>query len=526
MNFVSLEYGCLLVVAFILFWISPQPWRIRLLFAASYLFYMAWDVRFVALLLASTTTYYLCGLGIANKHKSLRKIALFASLPGVWLGLCAAFEIQEKTISNEALIAAFSFIPIMLGGSQLIGKMSSDQGRRKGFLWLALGINLGLLGFFKYFNFFAESVGGLVEQFGLTSSWTLTHIILPVGISFYTFQAISYIVDIKNEKTKPTNCFITFGTYLAFFPQLIAGPIERSTKLLPQLEAPRKWDNAHLQIGLRLLLIGFFKKLFVADNCAILANYVFAPDNLEINTAWALLGVVAFAFQIYGDFSGYSDMARGSARLLGIELTMNFCFPYFALNPSEFWRRWHITLSSWFRDYVYIPLGGNQGTWVATCRNLTITMVLAGLWHGAAWTFILWGAYHACLLMAFHYCPRWQQACQSGRAARFACWVGMCGFTLFGWAIFRSDSIFQFYLWFTGIFQCQAIGVMEWEKPARWLLLHIGPLLLLQCATIKDRNEASLDHHHWLTRGFIYLLLFIFTVTSMVNDQEFIYFQF
>jgi len=526
MNFVSLEYGYLLLAAFILFWISPRPWRIRLLFAASYLFYMAWDVRFVALLLASSTTYYLCGLGIANKQKSPGKIAALALLPGVWLALCSVFEIQGKTVSSEVLIAAFSFLPVMLGANQLIGGMPSDQGRRKGFLWLALGINLGLLGFFKYFNFFAESVGGLVEQFGLSSSWTLTHIILPVGISFYTFQAISYIVDIKNKKIEPTDCFITFATYLAFFPQLIAGPIERSTKLLPQLIAPAKWDISHLHIGLRLLLIGFFKKLFVADNCAILANHVFVADNPEINTAWALLGVLAFAFQIYGDFSGYSDIARGSARLLGIELSLNFRFPYFALNPSEFWRRWHITLSTWFRDYVYIPLGGNQGAWGATCRNLAIAMVLAGLWHGAAWTFILWGAYHACLLMAFHYSPRWQQACESGRAAKLACWVGMCGLTLIGWAIFRSDSMFQFYLWFTGIFQWQVTGAMEWEKPARWLLLHIGPLLLLQWATLKERDEASLDHHHWATRGFIYLLLFVFTATSMVNDQEFIYFQF
>jgi len=526
MNFVSLEYGGLLLGGFILFWALPASWRIRLLFAASYLFYLAWDVRFVALLLASSTTYYLCGLGIANRQKSIRKIATLAALPGAWLALCAIFDLQGKSVSSSVLMVAFSFLPLMLTANHLIGKSTSESNRRKGFLWLALGINLGLLGFFKYFNFFAESISNWVEQFGFSSSWTLTHIILPVGISFYTFQAISYIVDVKNKKTEPTDCFITFATYLAFFPQLIAGPIERSTRLLPQLMAPAKWEMGHLHNGLRLLLVGFFKKLFVADNCAIIANHVFSPGHPELNTPWALLGVLAFAFQIYGDFSGYSDIARGSARLLGIELTVNFRFPYFALNPSEFWRRWHITLSTWFRDYVYIPLGGSHGTEWSTIKNLAIAMVLAGLWHGAAWTFVLWGAYHACLLAAFHHSTRWQRACESGRLSKSVCWLFMCALTLAGWAIFRADSAAELYLWVNGLFQWQVAGAMEIEKPMRWLLLHIGPLLLLQWASFSERDESSLDRHHWTTRGFIYLLLFILTATSMVHDQEFIYFQF
>lgn len=526
MNFISFEYAILLLAAFVLFWISPNIWRVRLLFGMSYLFYMAWDIRFVALLLASSTTYYLCGLGIANRPKSPRTIAAYSMLPGTWLLMCAAFGLQGKVVSTPVLLVAFSFIPVMLLSNYYIAKSEGRQARQLGYMWLALGINLGLLGFFKYFNFFAGSIGDWVGQFGFSVSWTLTHIILPVGISFYTFQAISYIVDIKAGKTKPTDCYVTFSTYLAFFPQLIAGPIERSSNLLPQLTNPAKWEVGHLHVGVRLLLVGLFKKLFVADNCAIIANHVFSAGHPELNTAWALLGVLAFAFQIYGDFSGYSDIARGSARLLGIELTVNFRFPYIALNPSEFWRRWHITLSNWFRDYVYIPLGGNRGTHWKTHRNLAIAMVLAGLWHGAAWTFVIWGTYHAGLLMVFHRLTWWQKACKSGRIMRFACWMLMTGLTLIGWAIFRSESVAELYLWVDGLFQWHVTGAMGFEKPARWLLLHIVPLLLLQWVTFKECDEASLDGCHWVMRGFIYLLLFICTITSIAHDQEFIYFQF
>ncbi len=426
----------------------------------------------------------------------------------------------------SGFVSAFALPVIMLTAHAGIGRIADQKARSKTFLWLALGINLGLLAFFKYFNFFVESTAAMLTQIGLEPSWTLLNIVLPVGISFYTFQAISYVVDIHKGRIQPTGDFTTFATYLAFFPQLVAGPIERSTGLLPQLLKPPNWETNHLHSGARLLLVGFFKKVFVADNCAILASHVFSTHSSELNTAWALIGVTAFAFQIYGDFSGYSDIARGSARLLGIQLTLNFRLPYLALNPSDFWRRWHITLSTWFRDYVYIPLGGNKETAWMTCRNLALAMLLAGLWHGASWTFILWGAYHALLLGAFHQSQLWQQTAAANWPRKAAAWLLMLVLTLLGWAIFRAESIPQLFDWLNALGQWHNPDALDWRKPSRWLWLHIVPLLLLQGATFKQEDEASLSHLHWAARGVVYLLLFILTVTSMVNDKEFIYFQF
>jgi len=523
MSFVSWQYGFLLAAAFVLYWSVPGPWRIRLLLAASYIFYAAWDIRFISLLLASTSTYYFCGLAIANKPRPLREVFTYTCLPGIWLVLCL---LLKKPVPVSGLVWAFALPVIMLVSHVLIQRMTERDSRCKAFLWLALGVNLGLLGFFKYFNFFAESGAALLNQLGLETDWTLLNIVLPVGISFYTFQAISYVVDIQKNKVQPTSDFTTFATYLAFFPQLVAGPIERSTGLLPQLLKPPCWIIDHLYSGARLLLIGFFKKIFVADNCAILANHVFSTPSAELNTAWALLGVSAFAFQIYGDFSGYSDIARGSARLLGIELTINFRLPYLALNPSEFWRRWHITLSTWFRDYVYIPLGGNKGTAWKTCRNLTLAMLLAGLWHGASWNFVLWGAYHALLLGIFHHSLLWQQTTTATWPRKVAAWLLMFALTLLGWAIFRAESFPQLFDWLQALSQWHNPDALDWRKPSRWLWLHIVPLLLFQAVTFNQDDESSLSHLHWATRGIILLLLFILTVTSMVSDKEFIYFRF
>jgi len=526
MSFASWQYGFLLASAFVLHWMLPKAWRVRLLLAASYLFYAAWDTRFVALLLASTSTYYLCGLAIANRPLSRKKVLGYTLLPGLWLILCFLVNFQDRPVPAIGLLIALIFPVIMLAAHSTIHRTTNPEARANSYLWLALVINLGLLGFFKYFNFFAESATSLLNHLGLEAGWTLLHIMLPVGISFYTFQAISYVVDIKKSKTQPTGEFTIFATYLAFFPQLVAGPIERSTNLLPQLLSPPKWEIGHLHTGARLLLIGFFKKIFVADNCAILANHVFSTHSSQLDTAWALIGVLAFAFQIYGDFSGYSDIARGSARLLGIQLTLNFHFPYFASNPSDFWRRWHITLSTWFRDYVYIPLGGNRGTKWHTIRNLAIAMLLAGLWHGASWTFVLWGAYHAILLAAFQQSRSWQQLATFGRLYEIAACLFMFLLTLVGWSIFRAESIAQLFDWLNALSQWNNPAALDWYKPSRWLWLHVIPLLLLQIATFKHDDESSLGHVHWALRGFIFLLIFILTATSMANDKEFIYFQF
>ena len=271
-----------------------------------------------------------------------------------------------------------------------MGRVSGGIPRR----WIlvgALAFNLGMLGFFKYFNFFTDSAVELCSALGFHADAPTIRILLPLGISFYTFQAVSYVVDVYRLKTKPTGSLLDFSIYVAFFPLLISGPIERSDHLLPQIAAPRRITLEQLNAGVFLILWGFFKKLVIADNIGPIADEVF-DGYLQQGGLNVILGALAFAFQIYCDFSGYSDIARGLAKLMGFDLILNFKLPYFALSPSDFWRRWHISLSTWLRDYLYIPLGGNRGTKLQTFRNLMVTMLLGGLWHGAAWNFVLWGA--------------------------------------------------------------------------------------------------------------------------------------
>jgi D-alanyl-lipoteichoic acid acyltransferase DltB (MBOAT superfamily) len=309
---------------------------------------------------------------------------------------------------------------------------------------------------------------------------------------------------------------------------MVSGPIERGHHLIPQLPAAGGLTRDDLHEGVGLILVGLFKKVFVADNCALLANYVFDPKTV-LNGYWAVIGVVAFAFQIYGDFSGYTDIARGSARLLGVRLAQNFRFPYFSRNPSEFWGRWHISLSTWFRDYLYIPLGGNRGTTWATLRNLGVTMLLAGLWHGAGWIFVLWGAYHGALLILYRLAPglavaqvrddtlSWRQV-----PAILLMWL----FVLVGWAIFRSPNLQHLGAWFGALANWNPALGLPWVKSSLWLLLHTLPLLLLQLATWRQRDEADLGRLSWATRGVVYVVMLLAVVSSTEADKEFIYFQF
>ncbi len=524
MSFISWAYALLLAGVFLAYWRLPWRGRIWLLLVASYVFYGCWDGRFLALLLSSTIIDFFCGLAIAGQRRPVSHVFATALLPFLWLGGYALYPGQAGLVGPSILAAAgiFPFFLTLL--YHQLWRMPEPR-QRKMFLFLSVLTNLGVLGFFKYFNFFAASLLALAAQLGWSPGWLLPHVILPVGISFYTFQSISYAVEIYKGKAQPARDPVVFAAYLAFFPQLVAGPIERPNDLLPQFHRAAVWEWEHLHRGLRLILVGLFKKVFVADNCALVANYAFSPD-VKLSAPWAILGAVAFAFQIYGDFSGYTDIARGSARLLGIHLNYNFKFPYFAASPSDFWRRWHITLSSWFRDYVYIPLGGNRGGAARTCFNLWLTMLLAGLWHGANWTFIIWGAYHGTLLIFYRLVPGLETFCESPGWKKISATALMFTFTLVGWAIFRCNTFGDFLHWFGALGHWHATDEIAWWRPALWVLFHALPLLALQLGTLRARDEVEMGRWPWAVRGGAFALMFVAVATSSADNVAFIYFQF
>lgn len=344
MLFNSISFAIFLPIVFFLYWfMTNKNLKLQnlLLLVASYYFYACWDWRFMFLLMFSTFLDYYTGL-----------------------------KIEE----------------------------SKNQNLRKFWLWLSVGINLGFLGFFKYYNFFAENFAEMLQNFGLqVNPWTLK-VILPVGISFYTFHGLSYVLDIYFKRIKAERNFVDYAVFVSFFPLLVAGPIERATHLLPQIKVKREFSYEKAVDGMRQILWGLFKKMVIADNCAVFANQIFANSATASGSELAL-GALFFTFQIYGDFSGYSDIALGTARLFGIDLLRNFAFPYFSRDIAEFWRRWHISLSSWFRDYLYIPLGGSKGGNWMRIRNTFAIFLVSGFWHGANWTFIIWGFLNALFIM-------------------------------------------------------------------------------------------------------------------------------
>lgn len=344
MLFNSLEFALFFVIVFFLYWfVFKKSLKAQnyFLVACSYIFYACWDWRFLFLLAFSTILDFVSGLQIDK---------------------------------------------------------SQTKAKKKFWLILSVGINLGFLALFKYYNFFIESFAELLAMIGFTPHFSTLSIILPVGISFYTFHGLSYVFDIYNEKIKPSHNWSNYTLFVSFFPLLVAGPIERATHLLPQVEKERSFEYSKAIDGLRQILWGLFKKVVIADNCASLVNTIFSTQEHQNGSALAL-GAILFAIQIYGDFSGYSDMALGTARLLGFELLQNFRFPYFSRDMAEFWRRWHISLSSWFKDYLYIPLGGSRRGMKITIRNTFIIFLASGLWHGANWTFLMWGGLNALFIM-------------------------------------------------------------------------------------------------------------------------------
>ncbi len=473
MAFNSWDFWIFFPVVYALYLLVPfLRFQNLLLLAASYYFYAAWNWKLLSLIVISTIVDYFCGQAIeAAKTQSKKRLFLVASMV----------------------------------------------------------TNLGLLGFFKYYNFFAASLADLL---GITvSEWRLD-IVLPVGISFYTFQTMSYTIDIYRGELKPTRDFLNFALFVSFFPQLVAGPIERAKHLLPQVEKPRFLSYDGLTTGAWLIFWGMFKKIAIADNLAVITDAVYG-NSADTTSAMAYLGTVAFAFQIYCDFSAYSDIARGLARMMGFDLMLNFNLPYFAISPSDFWRRWHISLSTWLRDYLYIPLGGNRGGKWATDRNLIVTMLLGGLWHGASWNYIWWGAFHGAILMIYNFGSRAKKESMS-RARIVWSQVVMFHLTLIGWLLFRStrrvdnkdesaQQIVEMVTSFTNGWGFDQISLVT----AGNILFFAFPLLVMQCFQYKTGDHYCLLKRAWPVRAICFAAIILFWVLyGRQTGNEFIYFQF
>lgn len=473
MVFNSFQFVIFFAVVYALYRSVPHRQQNWLLLLASYYFYASWDWRFLVLLLASTLIDYLCALYIDSRV---------------------------------------------------------DPGPRKRALLVSLGFNLSMLGFFKYFAFFANSLQDLLRVFGMHADYATLHIVLPIGISFYTFITMSYVVDVYRRHIPPCRSLPDFALFVAYFPHLVAGPILRADALLPQVTQPRSFRGAQVREAMWLIVWGFFKKVFVADNLAKVANAVFLhqghPGGAEV-----LLGTYAFAFQIYGDFSGYSDIARGVSLLMGIELNVNFRFPYFVRSASEFWRHWHISLSTWLRDYLYIPLGGNRHGSRRTNINLALTMVLGGLWHGAAWTYVLWGCYQGALLMAFRTGQEWLGRTKvmflDSRWARVVGIVLMFQLTCYGWLIFRAESAAQIASMTASLASGYDFTTPAAKSYAARLVFFALPLLLVHAFEAwRDDLLAVLTLPAPVRYSLCALLCYATVLWGEFGGAEFIYFRF
>ncbi|WP_010522220.1 MBOAT family O-acyltransferase [Aquimarina agarivorans] len=476
MLFNSFEYLIFLPTVFFLYWFVLNQKLVAqntLLLAASYLFYGWWDYRFLGLIIFSSFIDYYCGLAI------------------------------EK---------------------------SSSKRNKKRWLVVSMLVNLGFLGAFKYFNFFSASLSYGLNSLGYEVDTLTLNIILPVGISFYTFQTMSYTIDIYKEQLKPCKDIIAFFAFVSFFPQLVAGPIERATNLLPQFYKKREFSYKKASDGLRQILWGLFKKIVVADNCAKVVNQIFENYN-EMNSSTLLVGAVFFAFQIYGDFSGYSDIAIGTSRLFGFNLMQNFSFPYFSRDIAEFWRRWHISLSTWFRDYVYIPLGGSRGGTAMKIRNTFIIFVVSGFWHGANWTFVIWG-----FLNALYFLPLLltnKNRINTNVVAEGKLIFNIKEFlqlsttfllTIFAWIFFRASTITEAINYIKRIFTTSLVSLpMVDVKP----FLYIGVLVCIEWFQRSKQHGLELSELKIMpVRWSIYIFVFCLILFFGAQSESFIYFQF
>lgn len=482
MLFNSIDFAIFLSIVFILYWfVAHKSVKLQnvLIVIASYVFYGWWDWRFLTLILFSSLIDYVIGLQLFkqdNPHK------------------------------------------------------------RKILLWTSLGINLGLLGFFKYFNFFIANFIAAFSLFGVSLEASTLRIILPVGISFYTFQTMSYSIDVYRGKLKPTSDLIAFLAFVSFFPQLVAGPIERATHLLSQFYEKRTFDYFKAADGMRQILWGLFKKVVIADNCAMHANLIFNHSDGFSGSTLAL-GALFFTFQIYGDFSGYSDIAIGISRLFGFDLMRNFAFPYFSRDIAEFWRRWHISLSTWFRDYVYIPMGGSRGgTWMKV-RNIFVLFILSGFWHGANWTFIAWGALNAVYFLPLILTNNHRSHLDTAASGRllpapkeFLQIIGTFILIVGSWIFFRAENIGHATSYIAEILSPSLFEFPKFPK-IREAFIQLAFISIFVLVEWNGRTGAYAIQHlgatwkrPWRLAVYYLILLSIFWFAG--KEQEFIYFQF
>ena len=480
MLFNSIDFAIFLPIVFILYWfLTSKSLKAQniLIVLASYTFYGWWDWRFLSLIFFSTVIDYSIGVRLTRNQ-------------------------------NET--------------------------RRKTLLWTSIIVNLGFLGFFKYYNFFLDNFITAFSFFGTEIKANSLNIILPVGISFYTFQTLSYTIDVYKRKLEPTKDFIAFTAFVSFFPQLVAGPIERATQLLPQFYKKRTFDYSKAVDGMRQILWGLFKKIVIADNCAEYANQIF-NNSADMNGSTLVLGALFFTFQIYGDFSGYSDIAIGTSRLFGFNLMQNFNFPYFSRDIAEFWRRWHISLSTWFRDYLYIPLGGSRGgTWMKV-RNTFIIFIVSGFWHGANWTFIIWGALNAVyflpLLLTNNNRNNLETVAQGKlfpNLKETSYMLLTFSLTVFAWIFFRAENVAHAFSYISEIF-----SLSLFQKPTILPKILIALILLFTLIEWLGRSseyaieKLLIKKKRPIKYVFYYLILvMIYFFGSFNKDIEFIYFQF
>ena len=472
MLFQTVEFIVLLsVVLLAILFVRGRTWQQSLLLVASLVFYGWWDIRFLLLIVLSSVVDYSAALGIVNSRRMTAKRRLMLGLLLIgsavillvpnWPAWQAAFKEGHSLAPDTPWIAQWSGLYPALGlmiAISILGPMAyslmarlPEKKRRRAFVITSIVVNLGILAFFKYFNFFVDSAANMAGSLGWNMSITALEVALPVGISFYTFQTMSYTIDVYRGHLRPEKSLLRLGLYVSYFPQLVAGPILRPNQFLPSLRKPWTLHKDNLRSGLHLALQGLAKKVIIADNVAPLVDVIFAnPDGQS--SLVIMLGAALFAIQIYCDFSGYTDIARAISRMFGVEIPINFNFPYFSTSITQFWRRWHISLSSWLRDYLYIPLGGSRISVPTTYVNLMITMVLGGLWHGASWNFVVWGAYQGLLLavnkMFANVAERsvWLKRWSESKIGLVIRWGITTWLWLLGWLIFRVTNFSD--LWY------------------------------------------------------------------------------